>query len=127
MRMVSSRVSPLAEAENCRLEGKPGAGRRLVEESRHDLAREATHEPVRLPLDLLRAREELFEERPTELLTLDHVAHLGRDCHGLRVCPGRGVGRSFLMSAPCARPAHVADSRRDSHEKISFPGSQART
>ena len=82
-----------AQAQHRRLERKPGARGGLVEKRRHHLSGEPSHEPVRLALDLFRAREQLFEQRSRELLTLDDVS----------------------------------ESRRDGHEKISFPGSQART
>jgi hypothetical protein len=36
---------------------------------------------VRLALDLLGARKELFEEGAGKLLALDHMPHSGRDGH----------------------------------------------
>src|ERR1700719_3264221 len=70
-----------AEAQHRRLEGQARAGRGLVEERGHHLAVEAAGEAVRLTLDLVGPREEVFEKRARELLALDHVPESASDGH----------------------------------------------
>ena len=82
-----------AQPKHRRLEGQAGSRRGFVEEGRHHLAGHAADKALGLALDLVSARDQVFEQGARELLTLDHVVQ----------------------------------PRRDGHEKISFPGSLART